>query len=95
MICKGVGKWAADCCRNNFFFKLITKPYQEILKKWDGESLWSMVHALQRVMASACVYTNATWGVRTCMANPYIPQSTWCDETIQRASLLDIGLDLL
>ena len=43
-----------------------------------------------RVMASACVYTGATWGVPVEPIDLCIPQCTWCVETIYRASEMDL-----
>ena len=42
------------------------------------------------MMAFACVYTGATWGVSVEPIDPCIPQCTWCVETIHRASEMDL-----
>ena len=40
------------------------------------------------MMASACAYTGATWGVSVEPIDPCIPQCTWC--VMYRASVMDL-----
>ena len=75
--------------QNNLKKKLIDKALFENFKNEKAcDHVWSMIW--QSVMASACLHRRNVGC--TFRAYPYIPQCTWCVETIHRTSLRDVQL---